>query len=184
MVPPPSAGPRGFASVHRCPHFKRVRARGGLIDHQPGDHVGSQSRLVSSDPLKSDPSSDRPAITPLYLKLSADQPTPLVSLDPPLTGAVQLLVPSIYTPRRSIMLQEPATKYKSSSPSLSLSLCHSDCPCTLAHLFSLFLLPTPLTSPSPRPLHSPPYTNPTLINCGAGNYTYPTGKNSFASIYI
>lgn len=120
-VPPSSAGPRGSASVHRCPHIKRVHARGGLIDHQPGDQVGSQSRLVSSDPLKSDPSSDIPAITPLYLKRRADQPTPLVSLDPPLTSAVQLLIPSIYTPRRSIMLQEPATKYKSSSPSLTPS---------------------------------------------------------------
>lgn len=152
MVPPIERGAERVRVSAPLPTHQTPRARGGLIDHRPGDQVGSQSRLVSSDRLKSDPSSDISAITPLYLKLSADQPTPLVSLDPPLTSAVQLLIPSIYTPRRSIMLQEPATKYKSSSPSLSLSLCHSDCPCTLAHLFSLFLLPTPLTSPSPRPL--------------------------------
>lgn len=156
-----------------------MRARGGLIDHQPGDQVGSQSRLVSSDPLKSDPSSEISAITPLDSEPSADRPAPLVSLDPPLTSAVQLLLPSIYTPRRSVMLQEPATKYKSSSPSPSFRLSlHS-------RSFVLFIPPSypPNQSPSssPRP---PPYPNPTLINCGTGNYTYPTGKNSFASIYI
>lgn len=58
-----------------------LRARGGLIDHQPGEQVHNRSRLVSCVPQRSDPSSDISAITPLCLEVSADQSTPLQ--DPP-----------------------------------------------------------------------------------------------------
>lgn len=82
---------------------RHLRARGGLIDHQPGDQVGNQSRLVSCDPQKSDPSSDISAITPPPPPLRAECRPVRTPAGPP----VQLLIPSIYTPSLNITLQEP-----------------------------------------------------------------------------
>lgn len=82
---------------------------------------------------------------------------------------------------QNLMLRrETMTKYKSSF----LSLCHPDSLSTLLHLFSLFSPPSqrsllPHTLPRPLLTCSPPYTNTSLINCGTGNYTEPTGKFHF-----
>lgn len=79
-----------------------------------------------------------------------------------------------------MLRRESITKYKSSF----LSLCHPDSLSTLLHLFSLFSPPSqrsllPPTLPPPLLTCSPPYTNTSLINCGTGNYTEPTGKFHF-----
>lgn len=81
--------------------------------------------------------------------------------------------------QNTMLNHETLTRYKSSF----LLLGHSNRPSSLSFVLFIFTTTTNTNTTTP-PSHilyscSPPYTNTTLINCGTGNYTEPTGKFHF-----
>lgn len=169
-----------------CPYIKDLPdhfTRGWLIDHHPGDQVHIRSQVVSSDRRKSGP---RPIFypPPLSALCWTQSHSKLRTLccfhhSLCLTGLFQTSfsfpISSPNTLSQNIMLNhETLTRYKSSF----LLLSHSNRPSTLS--FVLFIFTTTTTPPSHILFScSPPYTNTSLINCGTGNYTEPTGKFHF-----